>query len=125
MQFDNREFKDYFGDNPVEFILTRRSANEDKYLDSIDRYVERNARGITTSQLRNIFAYLKNINKSNLNELKMLRIKLAYIAGRNERSRATRNLCTLLDALIQKVNESNLEIFKDFFEAIICYHKYY
>jgi len=117
----------YFTTNPSDFILKRPSdsTNVDNYINKIDDYIREKGKNISTSQLRNIFSEIRKFNKEDIPKLKLFRVKLAYISGRNEKSPETQNLCLLLDSLIKNVNENNLEIFKDFFEAIISYHKFY
>lgn len=120
-------FKDFFTNNPVDYILKDKNKDEvDEYLNKIDEYVNKNARSIKTSQLRNIFSRIKSIRQTEkgIKELKMLRFKLAYVAGRSD-NKSMKELISLLDELIKKVNENNLDNFKDFFEAIISYHKFY
>lgn len=123
---DARYFKDFFTDKPVKYILNKPIEPDDidKYLDNIKNYVYKERKGITTSQLRNIFSEIKRIKQDDLGKLKNLRVNLAYISGRSEK-RQMKNLCTLLDDLIKEVNKNNLENFKNFFEAIIAYHKYF
>jgi len=129
---DTKYFKDFFTDKPVEYILNKPVEPEkiDKYLDNIKSYVSKIKDIITTSQLRNIFSEVKKINAKKIPELKMLRVRLAYVAGRSETTNKDKNKLIQdfyynLDLLIKKVNKDNLENFKDFFEAIIAYHKYY
>ncbi len=127
---NKKSFKDYFTNNPGEFILNRpdESTKIDEYLNKIRDYVRGIKDIITTSQLRNIFSEVKKINAKKIPELKMLRVKLAYIAGRSETTykyKLIQDFYYNLDLLIQKVNKDNLQNFKDFFEAIIAYHKYF
>lgn len=119
-------FKKFFTEDPVNFILMKREQDEDDYLNRIDKYVAENKKSITSSQLRNIFSKIKRLGESDedVKKLKRLRVNLAYIAGRSEK-KGMQNLCALLDELIQQTNKNNIQIFKDFFEAIIAYHKYH
>jgi CRISPR-associated protein Csm2 len=128
-------FKDHFTPEPVKFILNRPEEKEEltKYLDSIKNYVKNVSNIISTRQLRNIFTEISKIKatKEGINNLELLRIKLAYIAGRSEtnnkqKNNVIRDFYSNLDELIKNVHTTNdLEIFKDFFEAIIAYHKYF
>lgn len=84
-------------------------------------------RPMTTAQIRRIFAGVKKINSSDENwayELNLFKAQLAYTAGRFE---AVVPLQVILDLAIDKVNgePKRLQRFKDFFEAIVAYHKKY
>jgi len=91
---------------------------------------------LSTSQIRNIFSETKRMRsyEKNKNELILLRPKLAYIAGRHgKKDRRTGklvgpvpDLSKVLDECIKKIhNETHFKNFKDFFEAILAYHRYY
>ncbi len=110
--------KKRFGNNYVNAILSPRDYNG--YIDNIKSYVEKNKDKISTSQLRNIFSKVKEVKEPR--NLTMLRPKLAYVVGRQT---GMKELVYLLDELIKKVNKDNLNQFKDFFEAIIAYHRYF
>lgn len=79
---------------------------------------------VTTTQIRGIFQEVKRLPKGfeeSKYRLNLLRPKLAYQKGRFHN---LTDLQYLLDNLIKKINSDEaLENFKDFFEAIICYHK--
>lgn len=84
-------------------------------------------RPMTTAQIRRIFAGVKKINSSDENwayELNLFKAQLAYVAGRFE---AVVPLQLILDLAIDNVNREpqRLKRFKDFFEAIVAYHKKY
>ena len=79
--------------------------------------------GMTTSQIRNIFSEVKKMQKYKEYELNLLRPKLAYAAGRHPE---VRYLQEVLDEAIKKVdNDEKFARFKDFFEAIMAYHRKY
>jgi CRISPR-associated protein Csm2 len=90
---------------------------------------------LSTSQIRNIFYEVKRMKYEQKHELYLLRPKLAYIAGRHgHRTREGMvggivQLQMIMDnAIIQVLkseNEKCLDQFKDFFEAVLAYHKYY
>lgn len=97
--------------------------NYNEYIECVKRYVEKDSRKISSSQLRNIFSRIKKIKE--FKELYLIRPKLAYLSGRASEMEMKR-LLSLLDYLIKEVdNNKKLEEFKNFFEAIIAYHKYY
>ena len=115
-------------DYPI--LLNMHKAVDNSVIDKIQKFVENNYRDITTSQLRNIFAEVK---QAKLNELPLKRPKLAYIRGRTDaRKRGMHNLLELLDNLIKEIgttetedNKEKLTGFKTFFEAVLAYHKFY
>jgi CRISPR-associated protein Csm2 len=78
---------------------------------------------MTTSQIRNIYSDVKQMQKFKPYELNLLRPKMAYAAKRN---RETKDLQEVLDFAIRKIDDENkFEKFKDFFEAIVAYHYKY
>lgn len=81
-------------------------------------------KSISTSQIRGIFNRVKRLPddfEASKKDLNLLRPKLAYQKGRFE---VLEPLTTVLIELIKKVNDNKtLEGFKEFFEAIIAYHK--
>jgi CRISPR-associated protein Csm2 len=114
-----------FGGDPNK-ILHPSESDYNELLDEIKTYTENKLRKISTHQLRNIFSKAKAAKK--VSDLYPLRYKLAYLSGRDPRNRDLRGLCDLLDELIRnlkKDDQEGLTHFKDFFEAIIAYHKYH
>lgn len=93
------------------------------------------AKSLSTSQIRNIFYEVKGMQFENIDQLHLLRPKLAYLAGRHgkrksgELSGGIVILQKILDeAILQVLKEKSKDrfsTFKDFFEAILAYHKYY
>lgn len=113
-----------FGENYFDEILSKKKLDYNAYIRNIKAYVEDNVKGITTSQLRNVFSRIKKVKPDNLDELYILRPKLAYVSGRSENKMKT--LIFLLDRLIAKTDDAEkLVQFQAFFEAVIAYHKYY
>lgn len=112
-------------ENPLfKLALNITNLNAEKYDEFCDltkKYVnEKNFRdNITTTKIRNIFTAVQNAK--NIKNLKMLRPKFAYLAGRDKKTKFFMND---LDKLVRKVsNEDELNSFKQFFEAIVCYKK--
>lgn len=119
--------KKYFGNEFVSLILSENKPSYNNYIDSVKRYVEDNKKGMTTSQLRNVYSRIKKLELTN--DLYALRPKIAYVAGRAERHEL-KTFLYLIDILIKNIDDDmgagkKLQQFKDFFEAIIAYHKYY
>ncbi len=118
-----KEIKESFGENFVEEILGDSKADYNAYIERVKKYVQNNRSGLTTAQLRNVFSKVKNLD--DCSTLSTLRPKLAYVSGRSEKEEM-KTLLFLLDELITKVSEKKqLDQFKDFFEAVIAYHKYF
>jgi len=83
--------------------------------------------GMTTSQIRKVFSEIQKIDEVFDGEaeykLQILRSKLAYTAGRHS---SVRDLQAVIDPAIEKIDgPDKLRFFKDFFEAIVAYHKQY
>jgi CRISPR-associated protein Csm2 len=78
---------------------------------------------MTTSQIRNIFSEVKMMREFNKYEMDLLLPKLAYTARHEE----VRDLQEVLDEAIREVgnDEKKFERFKDFFEAVVAYHRRY
>lgn len=100
--------------------------------DALGEYLARNK--LSTSQIRNIFNEIKLMKKFEecRDRLLLLKPKLAYLAGRHgKRTReglvgAVPDLVKVLSKCIDEIhNEQNFENFKQFFEAVLAYHRYY
>ncbi len=114
-----------FGPNYQQFLLTNGGADYNAYVDRVKSYVEKNKQNFTSSQLRNIFSKVKSLREAK--EAWKLRPNLAYAAGRSDKP-GTKEIVWLLDDLIRTIgpdDKDKLENFKNFFEAVIAYHKYY
>ena len=97
-------------------------------LDCLEKFVEANYRGLTTSQLRNIFSQIK---KAKLAQLPMLRPKLAYVAARQKNEKAT-IITSFIGDLIKRTvatpreeSARALKSLKANMEALVAYHKFY
>lgn len=126
-------FKDCY-DNLLEIETVKDSdeplkgENLNAILDCLEKFVETNYRGLTTSQLRNIFSQIK---KAKLAQLPMLRPKLAYVAARQKNDKAT-IITTFIDDLIKRTvatppekSARALKSLKANMEALVAYHKFY
>jgi len=118
LRFAREEFSEF--ENTLN-----KDRDENKFINSLKAFIEKNSREISSSQLRNIFSKIKNLNEIRFQEVYSIRPKLAYVYGRNE-SYGMKKLLVTLDYLIQKIDsKEKLKMFKDFFEAVIAYHKFY
>ncbi len=123
------------------------------YCERIEKEVKDNFAKISVSQLRKFFSAVKLLEQKgmakNLNELIMLKPKLAYAVGRDRNNNALQNFYVLVSKVIESTydklkqadnkdsesSESSVKAsketkritqnFVDFFEAIIAYHKLY
>jgi len=84
-------------------------------------------KGVTVTQLRKIYNEVRNIelnDKDCLFKTVMLKSKMAYAAGRFN---ALKDLYDIVKEFIDKINGdvSKLKRFKQFFEAVVAYNRYY
>jgi CRISPR-associated protein Csm2 len=109
----------------LDSILDEDSENSEKLVNNAEklgRHLGRVTR-MSTSQIRNIYSDVKQMQKFKPYELNLLRPKMAYAAKRNPQ---TKDLQEVLDLAIRKIdNQKKFEKFKDFFEAIVAYHYSY
>ena len=112
-----------FGKDYTRLILEFKKDEYNHLVAKVKDYVAKNARSISSSQLRNIFG--KVLRAKEPFDVYQLRPKLAYVAGRSDKG-PMKELVFLLDELIQSIqNKDQLKNFKDFFESIIAYHRYF
>ncbi len=79
--------------------------------------------GASTSSVRNIFSTVKNMTEYDKRELQLLRPKLAY---RRSRDDDIAPLEEVLQEAIPKVqDEKSFSQFREFFEAVVAYHRRY
>ena len=109
-------------------FLNMHSRVDDQNIQIIQEFMYFNYEDITTSQLRNIYNLVLDIDKSEPSQLSLKRVKLAYIAGRTDKKKVgLHNLLTLLDSLFESVKNDTekLKGVKTFTEALVAYHKYF
>ena len=80
---------------------------------------------LSASQIRGILDHLQRMYQFSQTELQLLRPKLAYAAGRH--GGKVRELQMVADRAIVMVeaDEKRFENFRNFFEAIVAYHRYH
>jgi len=79
---------------------------------------------LSSSQIRNVLDRLQRMKKFDLRELQLLRPLLAYAAGRHRGK--VMELQQISDKAICMVkNDHQFVNFRNFFEAIVAYHRYY
>ena len=80
--------------------------------------------GLSSSQIRSVLDKLQRMKSFDLTKLQLLRPLLAYAAGRH--GGKVKELQKISDRAIQMVqNDSHFVNFKNFFEAIVAYHRYH
>lgn len=82
---------------------------------------------LSTSQIRNIFNEVQDMKEYDEVKLQLLRPKLAYIAGRHQKTTPVikEHLQPMLDAAIEMTDKDTFKNFKNFLEAIVAYHRYH
>ena len=130
----------YFPDGMYQKLLSIKTSNVDTkkteakktevkeihdIFDQLSLFMEEKGRAITSSQLRNIFAAIKETG-SNLEELAFLRPKIAYISARQQ-NRNARIITEFINDLLKQVqtDEGKFKSFKTLMEAMVAYHKLY
>lgn len=96
------------------------------------KYLAKN--NLSTSQIRNVFSEVKKMERyeESKNKLTLMQPKLAYISGRHGKWKngklvgAVPDLSRVLSECIKNVNDAkSFQNFKQFFEAVLAYHRYY
>lgn len=132
--------------DPVDFVLTapNNSDKVDKYINGIEKFLSdksvfihpksnakyNHASQITMTQLRRMYGDLKKIDVNGadqviLSQIKLKRIQLTYIAGRQEKLEAKFFCQLLIEAIKRMQTKGEFENFMRFFDAIISFHKYH
>lgn len=113
----------FFKENFAELLNMSKATELDKILNKIEDFVKLEGKNLSTSQLRNI--YDKAVKTETLNDLKLIRPNLAYIAGRSTNDNE-KSLVAFIDLLIKEIkSDEQVNEFKIFFEAVVAYHKFY
>ena len=111
----------------IDLILNCKKENMLKFIELADHFGNflANGKEIKTAQVRKIYSELQKIDsfdkEEHLMKLHMLRPQLAYAKGRHKN---LHELQKILDQMIVAIkNDEQLGNFKNFFEAILAYHK--
>jgi len=114
--------------NEIKEIIEKR--NTIMLNDIANKLGEYYARGkererLSSSQIRNILDRIQRMKRFDKNEIQLLRPALAYAAGK-DRTGKLKHLHSIIDNAIKLVdNENKFENFRNFFEAIVAYHRYH
>lgn len=110
-----------------EKILKKETLEDiELFLKLTEKFGELCSKKISTSQIRAIFTKVKRLSdnfESCKKDLNLLRPKLAYQKGRFADLEPLTNV--LINLIKNVKDDSTLKGFKEFFEAIIAYHKAY
>ncbi|ADL43506.1 CRISPR-associated protein, Csm2 family [Caldicellulosiruptor obsidiansis OB47] len=82
---------------------------------------------VTVTQLRKVFTEVKRLSPENENykyKLKLLKAKMAYTSGRFPKLKDFQEIVNKALPVAEQ-NEKTLQRFKDFFEAVVAYHKFF
>ena len=115
--------KEYFSQTYAHLLnLFADGVPLDKVYDDIAKSIKENHTMITTTQLRNI--YSRVVDADSVQEVKMLRPNLVYIAARQ--GKEVEPIIDFFNQLIKGINdEEQLKSFKKVMEAVVAYHKFY
>lgn len=116
-------------DQELEQII---AGDAKKLVEVAERLGQDLVNGLSTSQIRNVFGEVKRLqmkgqfDQQASRELILLKPKLAYQAGRHNRTKVPQ-LAQVLSEAIDRVGSDHrrFENFVDFFEAILAYHRAY
>ncbi|MCX7994982.1 MAG: type III-A CRISPR-associated protein Csm2 [candidate division WOR-3 bacterium] len=80
---------------------------------------------LSSAQIRNILDRIQRMKKFDRDEIQLLRPALAYAAGRDKTGKL-KHLQQILDKAIMQVKDENtFKNLRNFFEAIVAYHRYH
>ena len=112
-------------DNTIKKIIDGDTKELVNTSTELGKYLK--VKGLTTSQIRNVFGSVKKMEMKGFQEkeLLLLKPKLAYAASRPGSKKGTEDLRDVLSNAIDFVgdNQERFENFCNFFEAILAYHR--
>ncbi|MDR1583609.1 MAG: type III-A CRISPR-associated protein Csm2 [Prevotellaceae bacterium] len=125
----NKLFNEYYDEvknsyfrNFPDILDMGKTDNLDSLLSAVENFVKGAGVKVSTSQLRNVYDCV--IKAHSVNEMKLIRPKLAYIAGRGQYT--DKQFFGFIDGLIKTIkNDDQRKNFKVFFESVVAYHKFY
>lgn len=113
----------YFKGSQYQELLTMKDSKQlDLIFESLETLAKETSKGLTTSQLRNVYA--KIVQASDVLDLKMIRPNLAYVAARIEKQEG-KKMMSFIDDLVKNVQtEEQRKSFNKVMESIVAYHKF-
>lgn len=109
-----------------EIVVTGNALSLNKQANELGQYFAQGGERdrLSSSQIRNVLDKLQRMKSFDLTKLQLLRPLLAYAAGRH--GGKVKELQKISDQAIQMVqNDQHFVNFKNFFEAIVAYHRYH
>jgi len=124
MNYQQNRYDNWLNDQKIDIILKKSDIK--RFIDLSEEFGKNcKNKKITTSKIRSIFDSVKKLKSydESKNELYMLLPKLAYAKGKDTKHTLD-EFQEVMDKLIRKIDsEQELKNFKDFFEAVIAYHR--
>ncbi|MBW1956649.1 MAG: type III-A CRISPR-associated protein Csm2 [Deltaproteobacteria bacterium] len=115
------------GDKELEAVILNGDAGKlNEIADKLGRYYNQGGERdkLSSSQIRGILDHLQRMSGYDQKAVQLLRPKLAYAAGRHKGK--VMELQRVTDRAIRMVDGPGaFENFKNFFEAIVAYHRYH
>ena len=112
----------------IRIILNLNDDTAKEFDESAEGYAKTFS-GISNSKLRQFYDYVKDIKEFDKVKLYLLKPKLAYAIGKetnNNKKECLIKFQKMMNLLIINCDcEENFKHLKDFFEAIVAYHKVY
>lgn len=117
--------KTHFGEHYRHLLqIDRQETGLQELLDRIKSFVENNYKGVTASQLRNIFSRLKTAR--NAAAVQRLRPNIMYIIARQDgKPEAQRLMYVVEDLMRQTETDDQVRGLQKFMESIVAYHKFF
>lgn len=120
------EAKQKFNGHYDALLSMKESKDLDEVIEGIKAYVKAYVKGVSTSQLRNIYSKVKPLKKEeDINQLKLERPKIAYIIARQDKEEAVAMMLVIDDLMKSVKTKSQLDNFQYFMESVVAYHKFY
>ncbi len=108
------------------------AGDSEKLVENAEKLGKHLGERLSASQIRSIFSEVKRMREYDGDRLNLLRPKMAYTAGRHGKISQGKlvgpivDLQEVLDECIKRTsNEKEFENFRNFFEAILAYHRYH
>lgn len=125
---DDKEDKIQVTDKDIgEIIVATNTSKLNEIANRLGEYYAEGKEGekLSSSQIRNILDKIQRMKKFDKDELQLLRPLLAYAAGKDNTGKL-KHLEKILSKAINEVkDEKTFTNFRNFFEAIVAYHRYH
>jgi CRISPR type III-A-associated protein Csm2 len=116
--FDTKEYYKKL----AQYTTGNKELNTNNFLlVATEAFVSHKMRGVTKTQMRNIFELFKNCKTSD--EVKMTKPKLIYTAGRL--SGEGKFFLIELSKNVMNVKDTTIAHFQKYVETVLAYHKFY